>query len=155
MKYRKPIVFFLTLIVATSLFQPVISFAEDPAEHENDHNNTYHEMYYRHEALRPHFHFYYDLLIDRYHPELKSEWREIISERETLIKKFKELKKEGKLQDPPEKDQQWKEKHQEVHEKFLAAVKERNDQEIKEVLPELLTLQKDVNKYLKARIKSE
>lgn len=136
---------------------PLQAMAKEPVELDKDsyHDHVYHEYYLRHDAMRPHFNFYYDLLIDRYQPELQEEWRLIVNERETLIKKYKELKKEGKLKDPVEKDESWKTEHQNIHERFLNAVKERNDEAIEEVLPDLLALQKEMNEFLKSQIKPE
>ncbi|MBM7097256.1 hypothetical protein JSY36_16105 [Bacillus sp. H-16] len=148
----------MIIVIAFSLISPMNTSAEEPSpavKRDNHENNVYHQYYLRHDALRPHFNFYYDLLIDRYQPELKEEWRLIVNERESLIKKYKELKKEGKLKDHVQKGEAWKEKHEMVQESFLKAVKERNDEAIKDVLPDLLALQKEMNDYLKNHVKTE
>ncbi|WP_096188496.1 hypothetical protein [Evansella halocellulosilytica] len=112
-------------------------------------NKEYHEISYRHEAIRPHIEFYYELMIEKYHPELKEEWKETLRERETILKKLKEVQKEGKSYDHEQMNEEWLNKHQKTHQQLLNAVKKRDGEAIKALLPKIIDLHKDWNKMHK------
>ncbi|WP_142669876.1 hypothetical protein [Alteribacter lacisalsi] len=151
-------VLLLVLILLIALVSPLsTSYAEDAPEGKEETRHSYEGMYLKYDKLRPHFNYYYELLIERHEPALKEEWTLIVQERETLIKKYREMKKEGKLKDADfhNLDEEWNQKHQDVQERFLQAVKERNDDSLKMLLSELIALQKEMNEYLQSVIKNE
>ncbi|MBU9714700.1 hypothetical protein [Evansella tamaricis] len=135
---------------------PISTIAEDSSDDDIDKEcEMNQDIKHRHKDMWIHIQFYYELLLDKYHPELKTEWKEIMRERETILKKWKELKKEGKEFDHSMISEEWKEKHQQYHEAFLEAVKIRDDEKIKSLLPKLLELQKSWNRDQKRVLQEE
>ncbi|MBU9724089.1 MULTISPECIES: hypothetical protein [Bacillaceae] len=139
-------VLLLFILLISSFLITTQVFAEEPEEDvaEAECENK-EDVIHRHKAIQTHIQFYYELLIDKYKPELKEEWKEVISEREVILKKMKEMQKEGLDLDYSAISEEWKEKHQKYHEAFLEAVKTRDDEKIRELLPKLLELQKSWN----------
>lgn len=124
---------------------PLNSFAEE--EMDQSEESETHEMAVVHKqaAIKAHIKFYYELLIEKYRPDLMEEWMEVSREKEAILKKMKELKKEGKEFNEPMVSEDWKEKHSNYHEQFLTAVETRDDEKLKALLPALLQLQKQWN----------
>lgn len=128
---------------------PLQAFAEDDDQLElqerTDQQEKYEDIFHKHSQMKAHINFYYELLIDKYRPDLKEEWIEITREKEAILKKIKEMKKEGKELELPAITEEWKEKHSYYHEQFLEAVERRDDEKLKSLLPALLQLHKKWN----------
>lgn len=107
---------------------------------------------YEHKAIRPHFNFYYQLLAEKYAPKHVKVWNEVIKDREALLKKYRELTKEGK-EVGEFYDENWLKTHQDIHQQFLAAVEKRDDDALKTVVPLVIDHQKELNSLLKKRLK--
>ncbi|TMW73727.1 hypothetical protein [Alteribacter natronophilus] len=149
--------FMVAALLTAALTQfPGLIAAEESPEGREESARTHETVHLKYDKMRPHLNFYYELLIERYEPAMKEEWLMIVQELETLIKKYREMKKEGKLKDKDfhNQDDKWKMKHQDVQEQFLKAVKERNDEAIRAILPDLVTLQKEMNEYLESILKT-
>ncbi|UCZ54630.1 hypothetical protein LGQ02_07725 [Bacillus shivajii] len=143
MLYRLIALSFIFLTFVFPIGQPVI--AEDGSEENDFCENCHEKISYEHQVIRPHMEYYFELLLDKYSPDLKEEWTEVLRERESILKKLKQMKKEGKLKEHPSPSERWYEKHGQIHDQFLNAVKKRDDETITQLLPQLLSLQKEWN----------
>ncbi|QOY36043.1 hypothetical protein AWH56_025955 [Anaerobacillus isosaccharinicus] len=72
------------------------------------------QVKYEHKAIRPHFNFYYQLLAEKYAPNHVKIWNDVIKDREALLKKYRELAKEGK-EVGNFYDEEWLKAHNEIH----------------------------------------
>ncbi len=103
-------------------------------------------------ALRPHLHFYYQLLAEKYAPDQVKGWTEVIKEREVLFKKYRELAKSGKI-NGKFYDETWLKTHSEIQQQLLDAVQKRDENALKNIVPKMLDHQKELNSLLKDRLK--
>lgn len=140
------VVFLVALMSLTS-----ITTANDEAVNDKGCSHM-DKIAYERKAIRPHFNFYYQLLAEKYAPEYVEAWNEIISDRDAIMKKYKELKKSGKNIEKPY-NEVWLEKHRELQEEFLKAVKKRDDKILKEIVPKVIEHQKELNAMWKDSIK--
>ncbi|PIB48966.1 hypothetical protein, partial [Pseudomonas sp. 2822-17] len=68
-------VFFLLISIPMMVFANPI-FAEEPEEvKEEVECESKEDVLHRHKSIQTHIQFYYELLIDKYKPELKEEWK--------------------------------------------------------------------------------
>ncbi|MCD8510787.1 MAG: hypothetical protein LRY73_13555 [Bacillus sp. (in: Bacteria)] len=116
--------FSLVLVLFMSLL-PLNSFAEEDIEKKEEVENHEVGLTHKNSVLKTHIKFYYELLIEKYRPDIMEEWKEISREKDAILKKLKELKKEGKEFNEPIVSEEWKEKHCIYHEQFLAAVEKK------------------------------
>ncbi|OIJ16900.1 hypothetical protein BKP37_04355 [Anaerobacillus alkalilacustris] len=103
-------------------------------------------------VIRAHFNFYYQLLAEKYAPKHVKVWNNVMKDRDALIKKFKELKKDGKELDNFY-DETWLKEHNEIQQQFLEAVEKRDDEILKVIVPQIIDHQKQLNSILKKRLK--
>jgi hypothetical protein len=122
------------------------------AENTDDEVTQMEQVKYEHKAIKPHFNFYYQLLAEKYAPKHVKVWNEVIREREALFKKYRELSKSGK-DIGNFYDEDWLKAHNDIHQKFLAAVEKRDDDALKMIVPQVIDHQKELNSLLKKRLK--
>ncbi|RXI99541.1 hypothetical protein DS745_15110 [Anaerobacillus alkaliphilus] len=122
------------------------------AEELENETNQMDQVKYEHKAIRPHFNFYYQLLAEKYAPKHVKVWNDVISEREALIKKYRELAKSGK-EIGNFYDETWLKVHSDIQKQFLEAVEKRDDQALKNIVPQVIDHQKELNILLKKRLK--
>ncbi|MCT8138725.1 hypothetical protein H1D32_13850 [Anaerobacillus sp. CMMVII] len=141
------------VIVATLLLTSINSlnvYAED--ETEGEACTHMEQVKYQHKAIKPHFNFYYQLLAEKYAPKHVKVLKDVITEREALFKKYRELVKSGK--DVGDfYDEAWLKKHDEIQTQFLDAVEKRDDAALKKIVPQVIEHQKELNVLLKKRLK--
>lgn len=148
--YQKRILF---CIVITTILMSFTSITIVNAEESLDEVSIQVEkVTYTHDAVRPHFNFYYQLLAEKYAPKHVKVWNEVLKDRDALIKKYKELKKEGKEVENLH-DEAWLKAHTEIHQQFLEAVEKRDDEKLKQIVPRVIDHQKELNIILKKRLK--
>ncbi|UTR09494.1 hypothetical protein MM300_16560 [Evansella sp. LMS18] len=135
------------LMLAVLLFTaPVSALAHDGHDTGGENGGGYTEdIMHRHSAIKPHFYYYMELLFEKFQPELKGKWQEVVREKEAIYKKMKELSKEGETGDHPAESEAWEAAHKSTQEKFLQAVKKRDEESLKALLPELLSLHRKWN----------
>ncbi|SDY57460.1 hypothetical protein SAMN05421736_102309 [Evansella caseinilytica] len=138
----------ISLCLAIVLFclLPLTGYAETDNAKDHEECEKHHKFMQHHDTIHTHLTYYYELLIDKYRPELKEEWTAVTRDKEAILKKIREMKKEGKQIDDLFVNDKWKEQHQQYQADFLTAVKKRDEAQIKELLPQILELQKQWNK---------
>lgn len=139
----------LVFIVATLLvgFSTVVGAEEnstEPAQMD--------QVRYEHKVVRPHFNFYYELLAEKYAPKHVKVWHDVINERDALMKKYRQLAKEGK-EIGNFYDETWLKTHSDMQQKFLEAVEKRDDATLKNIVSQVIDHQKELNILLKKQLK--
>lgn len=99
------------------------------------------------EAIKPHIEYYHELLIERFTPDRLEEWKDVVRERHQIIKKVRQDKGEGEI----EWNDGLREKYETLHKKFSEAVKARDEEELKRIIPSLIDWQKEWNEYYKQK----
>ncbi|WP_078552956.1 hypothetical protein [Bacillus alkalicellulosilyticus] len=125
------------------------------AEEGLDHNSKSHSQGCYHKGMEVHFQMYYQLLAEKYEPQLVTEWDEIRKEKSMLLKEIRAASKRGELDHEDMIEPMWVEKHDKVQQKFYKAVEQRDSKAIKEILPYLFEMQKELNEIFKAKLKSK
>ncbi|ADU30000.1 hypothetical protein [Evansella cellulosilytica] len=133
----------LFVAIFLMIASPFNTLAEDIDENKVEQEKCYseQELSHMHKAMRVHIDYYYELLINKYRPELMEDWKESVRDRDAILKKIKELSKEGADLTSLQPTEQWKTKHEEYQESFLEAIKNRDNEKIKTILPLFLQLQ--------------
>jgi hypothetical protein len=106
-------------------------------------------------TIQTHFNYYYELIIEKYRPDLIEEWEKAVSERGAINKKLKEFSHDKQKELHEEISEEWYHEHNLLQEHFLSAVKEREGEEIKKNIPHILTLKKSWNIEMKNIMKQE
>ncbi|MFA9556004.1 hypothetical protein ACERII_01665 [Evansella sp. AB-rgal1] len=137
----------VTIFLILQLGTPIHALAEDQGNKESNMEEweMKQDIVHRHDSIKIHLQYYYELLVEKHRPELKEEWIEINREKEAILKKMREMKKEGKTFDFTQIDGEWKVKHERIHEEFMEVVKSRDNEKIKNILPEIINLSKEWN----------
>lgn len=151
MKVLKQKLLFVAIITAILLSSTNLGvvIAEDTDSEASAHME---QVKYEHKAIRPHFNFYYQLLAEKYAPKHVRIWNEVIKDREALLKKYRELAKEGK-EVGNFYDEEWLKAHNDIHQQFLIAVEKRDEIALKTIVPQVIDHQKKLNALLKKRLK--
>jgi hypothetical protein len=105
------------------------------------------------ESMKPHIDYYFELLISKHRPDLLDEWLEVERDREAIYKKIKAYSNDEYEKILKSISNEWYENHAKMHERLLAAVKERNNEKIKLSLGHLCSLKKTWNEEVKTIIK--
>ncbi|WP_096201174.1 hypothetical protein [Bacillus sp. FJAT-45350] len=136
----------------------LVSFAQMPVHAEESivkeecNCSSGHDLSYTSEIIDIHMTMYYQLLAEKYAPELVAEWNEIQKERDMLEKKITELEKTGALLHGKKVGEDWYKSHAELQTNFAKAIKEYDEKEIKKMIPKLFDQHKELNKLYKKRI---
>lgn len=151
MKVLKQKLLFVAIITAILLSSTNLGVvnAEDTDSEASAHME---HVKYEHKAIRPHFNFYYQLLAEKFAPKHVKIWNEVIKDREALLKKYRELAKEGK-EVGNFYDEEWLKAHNDIHQQFLIAVEKRDENALKTIVPQVIDHQKELNALLKKRLK--
>ncbi|MEC2073857.1 hypothetical protein [Alkalihalophilus marmarensis] len=107
-----------------------------------------------HKYMRVHKDFYFELLTEKYAPESAEQWKMIRTERDLLMKKLSEAKKRGELLHGEVKSEEWKEQHHFLQKQLTKAVKERDEEKISTILPQIFTHYEELNKVFQQRVNS-
>lgn len=151
MKVLKQKLLFVAII--TAILLPSTNIGGVNAEDTDSEASAHMEhVKYEHKAIRPHFNFYYQLLAEKFAPKHVKIWNEVIKDREALLKKYRELAKEGK-EVGNFYDEEWLKAHNDIHQQFLIAVEKRDENALKTIVPQVIDHQKELNALLKKRLK--
>ncbi len=115
------------------------------------------------EHARIHHDNYLMLLAEKYTPQDQENWTQALQTKQTLFQQFKALRQhEGfkALKEQWKKDKkhqtfftnEQREAHQALHAKFTEAVKAKDENQLKAILPQLLAEQLEMNKLFEAKI---
>ncbi|GAE24627.1 hypothetical protein JCM9140_569 [Halalkalibacter wakoensis JCM 9140] len=137
----------LTTVAITSL-APVQ--AEGPIEEEEQECCQQDEQIKK--ELKVHFDFYYELLAEKYAPDEIEKWKDIRSERDLLLKKLKEAKQKGELENGEAIDKEWIAKHKEITDSFHTAIEKRDEEQVRLLLPKLFDHYRELNNLYKKRL---
>ncbi|WP_100373411.1 hypothetical protein [Bacillus sp. FJAT-45037] len=156
---KRHIVFILTqlvvlLVVAGQPLVERVSAEEDIHATECGCNHAEDKNKHFHESIRVHKDFYMELLTEKYTPEQVEQWKAIRSERDLLLKKLNEAKKRGEIMHGDIRSKEWTDHHHELQKQLTKAVKERNDQEITELLPLIFAHYEKLNTEFQDRVKA-
>ncbi|WP_088104747.1 hypothetical protein [Halalkalibacter urbisdiaboli] len=142
---------FVVCMLSISLMQPVFAEDEQSKEPSQEHCQHNKEMF---KKMQVHMDFYHELLAEKYAPNHTEEWHEIRKERDLLRKKINEAKKRGELVNE-HKNEDFKaffEKHKQLQVDFRDAVEKRDDEKIKQLLPQLFEQHRQMNEMLKKKL---
>ncbi|OIJ20332.1 hypothetical protein BKP45_09715 [Anaerobacillus alkalidiazotrophicus] len=151
MKCRKKLLLLLmiTSILVSFTSLPIVNANEDVNE---EASSQVGKIGFEQRVIRAHFNFYYQLLAEKYAPKHVKVWNNVMQDRDALIKKFKELKKDG-IELDNFYDETWLKEHNEIQHQFLEAVEKRDDEILKVIVPQIIDHQKQLNSILKKRLK--
>jgi len=121
------------------------SYEAIAAEKENSHFNE--------EVIDIHVTMYYHLLAQKFSPYQVKVWDEIKQEQNILKKKIEELHKAGALLHGDKVEHTWIERHQQLQRALTKAVKEYDEEALKEILPKIFEHQRELNEKMKEKIK--
>ncbi|HHY21853.1 MAG TPA: hypothetical protein GX525_08220 [Bacilli bacterium] len=95
-----------------------------------------------------HIDHYYELLAEKYAPDLVDEWKVISKDQQELMSKLKEDKDKKAEFKKNLKESSWYKRHKELEKQFTKAVKERDKNALKEIMPKVIEMQKELNDIL-------
>lgn len=99
-----------------------------------------------------HIDYYYELLTEKYAPDLVDEWKVISKDQQEMMSKLKEDKDKKAEFKKNLKDKSWYKRHKELEKEFTKAVKNRDENALKEIMPKVIDLQKELNDILSATL---
>ena len=102
--------------------------------------------------FKMHLDYYYELLAEKYAPDQIEKWKEIRVERDLLHKKLKEAKQRGELENGQAVDKTWLDKHAEIQSAFNNAIEKRDEEKVKEILPQMFAHYAELNALYKQRL---
>jgi len=106
-------------------------------------------------TIQPHFNYYYELIVEKYRPDLAEEWEQVLSERGAINKKLQEFSHKQRKELYRNISEDWYHKHELFHVQFLSAVKDREGEKIKKMIPHILTLKKSWNSEMRELFKEQ
>lgn len=95
-----------------------------------------------------HMGYYYELLTEKYAPDLVEEWKVISKDQQELMSKLKENKEKKEEFKKNLKEHSWYKRHKELEKQLTKAVKERDEEALKEMMPKMIEIQKELNDIL-------
>ncbi len=120
--------------------------------HEQNHlSHGGHEVL-KNEIVNVHMNLYYQLLAEKYAPDQVKVWKNARKDREKLLEKLKELHENGAILHGDTIAHDWLEEHSKIQQAFFKAVKENDENEIKNIIPTLFEHEIELNKIYKRSI---